>query len=467
MALQQVTGRLVAAMLLWAGALQADAQTPTDDTAALEAQIKLKQLQLQLLQADQALKDADLKTMDQAQKQVAAQRLLARQADAEKLLDLQAAGAVSGAKVGNDLLLATKLKEAFGGAPNIGKEGAISITDGSTTQLLATRSGSAWASLDIANKICADLKDANVSGAYIAPAGFDEKLVRTRLFMAEVNSLKKYAEDQQATLDQVNLQSAAAVVASLQVARYLVGGVQDLAKTFRSDYALATVANNSRAALIEKSIGARCPNQLVNTDLETSLRLDLDSSDLDAALNTLIAFVDTYDGKLAAMTAQQAAAKDALAAEKAKTGQERSARKIADADAKVQGFLPLAQQLHLVEPAVKRFKTFFDSLKTRQADVTEALMWAGFDKKWKDKPRLVLTVSAQDVQITKTSAWTSQQIMATNHVEVLYHVLDQAGKVLVSGAREQSTSAPELEVTKAGTNTFSGCAITKADSVCP
>lgn len=137
MALQQVTGRLVAAMLLWAGALQADAQTLTDDTAALEAQIKLKQLQLQLLQADQALKDADLKTMDQAQKQVAAQRLLARQADAEKLLDLQAAGAVSGAKVGNDLLLATKLKEAFGGAPNIGKEGAISITDGSTTQLLA------------------------------------------------------------------------------------------------------------------------------------------------------------------------------------------------------------------------------------------------------------------------------------------------------------------------------------------
>lgn len=464
---QRVPRLLLVAMLQFAGALHASAQTPAEDIAAIEAQVKLRQLQLQLLQAEQALKDAELKSMDQTAKQVAAQRLLARQADAEKLLDIQAANAVSEAKVSGDLQLAAKLKGAFGEAPNIGKEGAVSITDSSTTQLLATRSGSAWAALKIAEQICADLQTANIAGAYIAPVSFDEKLVRTRLFMAEVSALKKYADDQKSALDAVNLQSAAAVVAALQVGRYLIGGAQDISKALRSDYAFAIAANTSRAALVEKSIAARCPDRLTNSDLETSLRLGMNSSDLDTSLSGLIAFVDTYDGKLANLNAQQTAAREELATEKAKSGKDRSAQKIANAEANVQGFFPMTQQLQLVEPAVRRVKTFLDSLKTRQADVTEALVWAGFDKSWKDKPRLVLTVSAQDVQVTKTSAWSGQKIMAAAHVEVLYHVIDSAGKVLVSGAREQSVAAPELELTKPGSVSFPGCSVVKGGAACP
>lgn len=468
MATQRVNIRHVAAMLLFIGALHAQAQAPTDAAAALEAQIKLKELQLKLLQADQNLKDAELKALEQSKKEVAAQRLLARQADAEKLLDLQAEGAVSGAQLTNELLLATKLKDAFGDAPKIGKEGAISISDGSTTQLLVTRSGSAWASLKIANQICDDLKTAKVEGAYIAPTGFDEKVVRSRLFKAEVDSLKRYADEKKAVFDGVPLQSVATVVVGLQAARYLIGGAQELSKALRPDYGFSIAANSSRAALIEKSIAARCPTVLANADLETFLRLGMGSTALSDSLNTLIDFADTYDGKLSGLTSQLNAAKEDLAAEKAKSKEERSAEKIDTADRKVKGFQPLLKQLQLVEPAAKRVKTFLDSLKTRQAEVIEALVWAGFDNKWKDKPRLQLTVSTQDVQINKTSAWSGQKISAAAHVEALFHVIDKDGKVMVSGVRLQSATSPELALTKASKGAFAGCVVVADEGTsCP
>ena len=467
MEIRRATAPMLAIVMLVSGAMHSHAQTAVDDAAALEAQIKIKELQLKLLEADQALKNTELKTLEQSQKLVAAQRLLARQADAERLLDLQATSAVSGAQISNDLLLVTKLKDALGNAPQVGKEGVVNITDGSNTQLLSTRSGSASATLKLAAQICNDLKTANIAGAYVAPVGFDEKVVRSSLFMTEVDALKRYADNNRSTLDGVRLQSAAGVLAGLQVARYLIGGAQDLAKTFRSDNTFAISANNSRATLLEKTVSAYCPAQLANTDLETSLRLGMNSSTLSDSLNTLIDFVDSYDGKLAALNSQLAAAKEELAAEKAKPKEERSEAKIDAADRKVKGFQPTSLQLQLVEPATKRFKAFLESLKTREAQVIEALVWANFDTTWKAKPRLQLTVSAQDVQITKTSAWTSQKILAAAHVEALYHVIDKNGQVLVSGARVQSAAAPELELSKAGQDTFAGCMVAPGAMACP
>lgn len=171
--------------------------------------------------------------------------------------------------------------------------------------------------------------------------------------------------------------------------------------------------------------------------------------------------------KQANLTSQLTEAKAALAAEKAKSKGEQAAKNLKDAESKIKDLQSLSQQLQLVEPAVQRVKTFLESLKAREAQVTEALVWANFDTKWRDKPRLQLTVSAQDEQITKTSAWTSQKILATAHVEALYHVVDKNGKLLVSGARVQSATAPELEMTKAGKDTFAGCSVTSGGAACP
>lgn len=457
---------LIAAMLAAAGVVPAGAQTPANDPAAIEAEIKVKELKLKLLQAEQALKAAELKALEQSQQLTAAERLIARQGDAEKLLDLQAATALSGAQTTSDLQLAAQLKTAFGNAPTIGKEGAITIADGSTSQLLVTRAGSAKAALAIASQICKDLKDAGVAGAFIAPAGFDEKVVRTRLFKAEVDSLSRYSAGPGQELEGVQLESAAAVVGGLQVARYLIGGVQELAKTLQADYSLAVSANASRAILIEKSIAAQCPTVVSNTDLETSLRLAMDSSALSASLSSLISFVDLYDGKLAALTTQLADARGELAREQAKPKDERDQGKINEAHRKVKGFVPFVRQLQLIEPAVKRVKTFLDSLKTRDAQVAEALIWAGFETKWINQPRLHLTVSAQDVQVTKTSAWTGQKIFASSHVEALYHVLNKDGAVVVSGARAMSTTAPEIEVGQASADRPAGCTV-RSGKGCP
>lgn len=459
--------KLCGALLLVSCALHVGAQEPAADTAALEAEIKLKELQYKLRQAEQNLRDAELKALEQTQKEETARRLIARQADAEKLLDLQAANAISASEIGKDLQLAAKLKETFGDAPNIGKEGAITVTDGGTAQLLATRSGSAWAAMQIAKQVCADLKAAGVAGAYIAPAGFDEKVVRTKLFFAEVDSIKKYADSVQAQLDGVQLASAAAVIAGLQVVSYVIGGAQDISKALRADYGYAIGANTSRANLIEKSIAAGCPAQLANIELETSLRLGIGTSTLSDSLAALMRFADQYDGKAAALTSQLADANEKLTAEKAKPKEKRSAPAIEQAEGNVQSLKTMTRQLQGVEPAAKRVKVFLESLKTRDAQVLEALTWATFESNWKDKPRLQLTVSAQDVQITKTSAWTGQKILAAAHVEALFHVVDKDGKVLVSGARMQSASAPELVLTETGTLAFAGCAVSQNTSDCP
>lgn len=459
--------KLCGALLLANCAVHVGAQEPAADTAAIEAEIKLKELQYKLRQVEQNLREADIKALEQTQKEEAVRRLIARQADAEKLLDLQASNAVSTSEIGNDLLLATKLKEAFGDAPRIGKEGAIAVTEGGTPQLLAARAGSAWAAMQTAKTICADLKAAGVTEAYIAPAGFDEKVMRSRLFLAEVESLRKYADRVQPLLGDAQAASAAAAIGALNVGRYLIGGVQELSKTLRSDYGYAIAANTSRASLIEKSIAATCPEQLANTELETSLRLASGTSGLSDSLDALIRFADQYDGKAAALASQLAEAKEKLTAEKAKSREERSARVIEQTEGNVKGFQNEVRQLQGVEPAAKRVKAFLESLKTRDAQVLEALTWANFESKWKDKPRLHLIVSAQDVQITKTSAWSRQKLLSAAHVETLFHVIDKDGNVVVSGARMQSASTPELDLTKAGTLVFAGCAVSRTTPNCP
>nr|WP_315463259.1 hypothetical protein [uncultured Rhodoferax sp.] len=463
-----ITLQLCGTLLLMSCALQVGAQTPAaPDTAALEAEIKLKELQYKLRQAEQNLKDAEIKALEQTQKEEAARRLIARQNDAEKLLDQQAANALSASDIGKDLQLVTALKGAFGDVPKIGKEGAVTISDGGTTQLLATRSGSAWAAMQIAKQVCSDLKAAGVTGAYIAPVGFDEKVVRTKLFFSEVESIKRYADNVKEELNGVQLASAAGIVAGLNVARYLLGGAQELSKALRPDYGYGIAANTSRANLIEKSIAAGCPEQLVNTELETSLRLGVGTSSLSEALTALITFADQYDGKSAVLTSQIAEAREKLLAEKAKPKEDRSVPAIEQSESTLKGLQSMARQLQIVEPAAKRVKAFLESLKTREAQVLEALVWTNFESKWQNHPRLQLTISAQDVQITKTSAWTEQKILAAAHVEVLFYVVDKDGKVLVSGARMQSASSPVLDLTKAGTSTFVGCAVSQRTPNCP
>lgn len=470
--------KVVGTILLTGCSLHVSAQTstPAADTAAIEAEIKLKELQLRLRQAEQNLRDAEIKELEQAQKAEAARRLIARQALAESQLDLVAANAVSASEMSRDLQLASKLKELLGNAPSIGKEGAITITDGATSQLLATRSGSAFAAMQVAKQICADLKTANVVGAYIAPTGFDQKVLNTRFFFSEVKSIEKLADGATAQLDSVQAQAASAgsLIGGLTVLRYLIGGAQEISKALRADYGFAVSANGTRANLVEKAIAASCPDRLANVELETSLRLDSDTSGLSQSLNALISFVDKYDGKVAAVTSQLTDAQQRLVAERAKLKEKPSEAvtkrleiNIEQLEISVKGLQLVGRQLQGVEPVAKRVKAFLESLKSRETQVLDALTWANFEAKWKDRPRLQLTVSAQDVQIIKTSAWTRQRILATSHVETLFHVTDKDGKVLVSGARMQSAAAPELDLTKPGTRPFTGCAVSQAVSTCP
>lgn len=440
------------------------------ETTALESDLKLKELQLKIRETEQKikeveqkLKDADTKALEQAQKEGAARRLLARQADAEKLLDLQASSAVSAADIGQDLQVFAKLKEAFGEPPKIGQEGSVAVTDAGAAQLLAARAGSTRAALDLARVICASLGRAKVSGAYVAPAGFEEKYFKSRMLQDEVNGMRASIRPAKDKLTGIEVASVATMVAGLNVARFLIGGAQELSKAVRSNYSYALSNNSSRAALLEKSIASACPKSVANVDLEVSLRLKGPSGEFATAIQEVADFADEFDGKNAVITGQLAYETKRLDAERAKPEQDRHTGTISELTTKVENLRSRQSELQSLEPVSKRAKAYLESLKGRSTEVIEALAWANFAS-WADKPRLQLTVSAQDVQVTKTSAWTAQKLSGASHVEATYHVVDAAGNVLVSGAATRSLVQP-LEMNKPGAAGFS-CTAVNGSATC-
>lgn len=447
------------------------------ETTALENELKLKELQLKIRETEQKIREAeqkireseqkineaDTKALEQAQKAEAARRLLARQGDAEKLLDVQASSALSAAEIGQDLQLFAKLKEAFGEPPKIGQEGSIAVSEAGAAQLLAARAGSAQAALELARVICASLGKAKVSGAYVAPAGFDEKYFKSRMLQDEADGMRASIRSARDKLAGIEVASATAVVAGLNVARFLVGGAQELSKAVRSNYGYAVSNNTSRATLLETSVASTCPQAVANVNLETSLRLGAISGEFAKAIQELAAFSDDFDGKNAVVTAQLAEATKWLDAELAKPEKERNQGTINELKLKVENLRFLQSELQAVEPVSKRAKGYLESLKGRSAEVIEAMAWANFAP-WAGKPRLQLTVSAQDVQVTKTSAWTTQKLSGASHLEAIYHVVDAAGKVLVSGAATRSLVQP-LEMNKPGASGFS-CTATSGLATC-
>jgi hypothetical protein len=424
------------------------------DTSAIEAEIKVKELQLKLKEAEQKLKDAEIKSIDQAQREETARRLLARQADTERTLDAQASNNLSATDLAKDLQTFNKLKETFGDPPKIGLEGSVALTEGGTTQLLATRAGSAQASFELADLICKALAKAKVTSAYIAPQGFDEKLMKSSLLQAEVDGLVNHIATYKGQLEGIKTASAAGIVAGLNIARYLVGGAQELSKAIRSNYAYAVSSSSSRANLLEKSIAANCPGAVANVDLETSMRLHSDTSTFSTQADKLIVFLDEYDGKSSVLTATVAETTAKLTLERAKPEKDRNASVIEELDTRLKTQKGELGKLQLIEPASKRVKNYLDSLKNRDAQILEALTWANFAK-WKNSPRLQLTVSSQDVQVTKTSAWTAQKISSASHIEVLYSVINSEGLVLVSGAATKSIVSPVLDMKTVGSSSLS------------
>lgn len=433
------------------------------DTSAIEAEIKVKELQLKLKEAEQKLKDAEIKAIEQAQREEAARRLLARQVDTERTLDAQATNNLSATDLAKDLQTFGKLKETFGDPPKIGLEGTVTLTEGGTTQLLATRAGSAQASFELADLVCKALSRAKVTGAYIAPQGFDEKLMKSALLQAEVDGLVNHIATYKSQLGGIQAASAAGIVAGLNIARYLVGGAQELSKAIRPNYAYAVSSSSSRANLLEKSIAANCPGAVANVDLETSMRLHSNTGAFSTQVDKLIAFLDEYDGKSSVLTAGIAETNAKLTLERAKPEKDRDASVIEEQETRLKTQKGELGKLQLIEPASKRVKSYLDSLKSRDAQILEALTWANFTE-WKDKPRLQLTVSSQDVQVTKTSAWTAQKISSASHIEVLYSVVNSKGLVLVSGAATKSIVSPVLDMKTVGSSALSCVTIAGAAS---
>lgn len=264
------------------------AQSATDsEILQLESDAKLADAKKKKADAETALIDANRKLQEAKAQQDRAGDDAAKAAAVLR-------GSRKSAELDEDLTDLKKLKDLFGEAPKVGREGSITVTESSANQLLATRAGSIAATQDVAARMCASMKG-KVAGAFFAPADLDAKVQRTRIFLGEIDGVWNLAQNKRSELDGIQMASVTAIVGALTAARYLVGGLDELSKVFRGDYA-AVVASTTRSTLLESLVAGACPNELTTVGIESVLRLRVDTGIRDK-LDYIVNFVIDHEAR--------------------------------------------------------------------------------------------------------------------------------------------------------------------------
>jgi hypothetical protein len=381
------------------------------------------------------------------------------------------------AEIGEDLVLVQTLKSALGEPPKVGKEGTLSLSDSKGGFLLRNKVGTLISIQSAVDKLCTQLTVAGVKDAYMTSDGFEAKVFVGQMFGEEVNFQVKLSTQLNGEMKSLQPASVATVVAGLTAARYLVGGISELSKVFRSDFDVAVSENASRSALAQRMTAATCPGVVKISNLEQSLRLTSKSrmgtfyGELDQIGSTVGNYavkVQAFENAIVVDEKHLDAEKRKLATlmaeyEKAKQEAEKAGKPIPDknqqlneTEAKVaqledqvlsnkNGLATLKQ----TQKDVERLRAFLDSLKTRASEIADYLVWGGFDA-YSSVPHVTLVVTAQDVQVTKDGTFSGKKLSSVGSVELLFVASNPTtGQTITAGTIHETRTIKPIDLQSA------------------
>lgn len=342
---------------------------------------------------------------------------------------LTADAALATAKVGADSAEVTALIAAFGKPANLGSDGTVTISDSTSGMLLETRSGSLAITAVLAQNLCGVLASKGIKDAFVAPPDLDKKVLASSLFLNEFNALQRVLGDpsikpyaQAVTKSQI---SAAAVMSAVTMLQLGATSLQSVAKLFRSDYAVA-LADGGRGAWLESFLAAKCPEQLPYANVEGVIRANGFAAQF-ATLQSLANVPDSLANAKAAAKRRLDSATDAIAKKVAKKEEPSSTESQEKVDAQA-----AFNQIADLEPLSTRIKALIDSVTSKPDSFIDALVWQAFSN-FADKPRLTVSLSTQDGQVTKTNWLFGKSVYGRSAGELIYRISTADGKVPLAG----------------------------------
>ncbi len=473
-------------------AVAQDQPTPQQQIAELTTQQQMLSLQFQILQTQASILTAQrslgadaLRAADTTQQSTLIAALVALQTAQSNLAkgDTDAAAAMANAQKAlqeakNSLLTAQLksdfvdtdvLKQYFTAAQ--GKEGSVDIKS-EGTRLLQSSVMSAKAAEKLAGKLCGKLSSAGIKGAVVTDLSKLVAIQEAQQVKASFDDIESKVDGARSAFDKAlrpqlaGPQAIPAALALLAQLPYIAGGIQSVAKLFRTDRALAVGTDSTRGELFATYLGthATCTNVIDNAVPEylvfdVKAQLDLLGTKYRTLLITYLRAQDTatrgdaeiksLEGQIAKVQEKEQAAVPDKKPAATGTGKEKVDPK-PDIGKLVDHLVQLRQlagQLKAtLEPAkglLDLFKPGADNKMTGHA----ALLTLG--EAIKAKPRLVYSFASQDVQDTKTSGWRSARLGRSATAQVTYRVLDATkNTMLVGGLISHTTPEEEMNIEK-------------------
>jgi hypothetical protein len=393
--------------------------------------------QAKMLLDAQAARD----TAEAAALKAAADLAKAKAAAAEVANDIEkaqydAAAALKKSQIASETATLDALKTTFGAPPTVGTDGNISITDAASGVLLEVKAGSLRATMELADQLCAALKDKNVVGAFFAPVDLDAKIQSARLVLREFDALTakvnlKANKDLVGIGDVAPQVTPAAALGAVSLLQYGAGALQTVAKMFRSDLAIGLSADATRGAWLEYFVSSKCPTEVPRVQLEAAVRnqsIDVAMTRLNDILEFSNAAASTKSG-IQFQIQQMTARIEALKKEKQPTAALEAAL------AEQQKLLAGVTQLDSWLP---RLTALISTVSTTPAVFLDALTWAAFGDATNplmlaNKPRLVTVLTTQDGQVTKTFWLTGKKVYGRSSAELTFRLVDADGTVKSAG----------------------------------
>jgi len=359
-----------------------------------------------------------------------------------------AAAALTKSQIGSQTAQIDALKATFGAPPNIGSDGNVTIADASSGTLLQIKAGSLEATWMLADKLCNTLAAANVKDVFFASSDLDAKIQSARMVLREFNALSEKVHlqgnrDLAGLGDDKFAVAPAAALAAVSLLQYGAGALQSMAKLFRSDYAVGLSSDATRAAWLEYFMAAMCPAQIPQAQPEAVVR----NQSLDTVFTKLNEMQEFHNTAISKKTAIQKEI-DKITA------------KITELKANKQDPQVWEGQLQIQHNAMKaitpldawlpRIPALITAVSTAPGAFLDALTWNEFGDKGSklkigSKNRLIVVLTTQDGQVTKTFWLTGKKVYGRSAGELIYRVLTPEGKIVTVGYLTAMTSTGRVK----------------------
>jgi hypothetical protein len=375
----------------------------------------------------------------------------------------------------------TALKAIFGELPSIGKEGSISI--GTSEQLLlATRAGSAQATVDAADLVCARLKDAHVTQATIVPADYLTKKLESQEFE------KRIQEQMTASIAALNPKqgnmkpsSLGDFAATAIAAKFAVGVVQEFSKLFRVDRTIAVKDDSvaSRRQLFEWVLPTACVQNVI-APTTSSYQY---ASDVWSRASKMATEVSAVDENIEKMKSQKNDAQRAISHIQRTIGwnegdlakrlecandnkTEPSAKRACvkkvkelrnEIDGAYKSKAVLQKGIDDTTQFIEKITPWLAQIAANPALITQAAQWLTIDDAMKGRDWFSYELDAQDVQQTVDGSFTGKRLFGSGSVEVRFKAMGPNGLAKTSGFVSVTSPSQRLDLDARSAIKVSAC----------